>query len=58
MAATQAQSFVTSEMPDTQNWPLDAGIEVDDLEYAAIMRRIGMTDGASATPVSAFNSSI
>jgi hypothetical protein len=38
--------------------PLDAGVDIDDAEYARIMRRITSGDGEPGTEASAFNSSI
>jgi hypothetical protein len=38
--------------------PLDAPDSFDDVEYAHIMRRIGIAEGEPGTSVSAFNSSI
>ena len=38
--------------------PLGADVDIDDAEYARIMRRIGNGDGDTDTEVSAFNSSI
>jgi hypothetical protein len=38
--------------------PLGADVDIDDAEYARIMRRIGNGDGEPGTEVSAFNSSI
>jgi hypothetical protein len=38
--------------------PLDVVVDIDDAEYARIMRRITIGDGGTDTEVSAFNSSI
>ena len=46
---------VTSNMGDL---PLDVDVNIDDIEYARIMRRITIGDGGTDTEVSAFNSSI
>jgi ribosomal protein S18 acetylase RimI-like enzyme len=48
---------VQSSVPDLGDLPLDAEIDAGDAEYARIMGRIA-GDGGTATPVSAFNSSI
>jgi len=45
-------------MSDLSDLPLDAEVNLDDAEYAHIMRRIGITEGEPGTTVSAFNSSI
>ena len=49
---------ITSDMSDIQALPLDAEINFDKVEYAQIMRRIGIAEGEPGTSVSAFNSSI
>lgn len=48
---------VTSAMPALGDVPFDVEIAISDAEYARIMRRITVDDGAD-TRVSAFNSSI
>ena len=57
MPTTYADA-VTSDMSDIRDLPLDAEINIDDVEYAHIMRRIGLAEGEPGTSVSAFNSSI
>lgn len=49
---------IVSELPDIGELPLDAEVNVDDAEYARIMRRLIIVDGEPRNPVSAFNSSI
>jgi hypothetical protein len=58
MAATMAETFITSDVPDIQDQPLYGEACVDDGEYAQLMRRIGIIEGEPGTTVSAFNSSI
>jgi hypothetical protein len=53
-----ADAVVPSSVVDISDVPLDADVNIDGLEYMRIMRRIGISDGESVTPVSAFNSSI
>jgi FXSXX-COOH protein len=48
---------VTSGTSDIHDLPLDVEVNIDDTEYARIMRRIS-ADGGTDTDVSAFNSSI
>lgn len=43
---------------DQDDLPLDAEVDIDDAEYARIMRRIDNGNGEPGTEVSAFNSSI
>jgi hypothetical protein len=57
MAAMQAEVIVASDKSDIHDLPFDFDANIDVVEYAQIMRRIGI-DGGSVTPVSAFNSSI
>jgi len=45
-------------MSDIHDLPLDAEVSFDEVEYAHIMRRIGIAEGEQGTSVSAFNSSI
>jgi hypothetical protein len=47
-----------SDLPDIGELPLDAEVNVDDVEYARIMRRLITQDGEPLNRVSAFNSSI
>ena len=49
---------VVSDLPDIGELPLDAEVNVDDVEYARIMRRLITQDGEPLNRVSAFNSSI
>jgi hypothetical protein len=49
---------IVSEVSDTRDLPLDAEVNLDDVEYAHLMRRIGIAEGEPGTSVSAFNSSI
>lgn len=49
---------VTSGASDRGDLPLDVEVNIDDVEYARIMRRITIGDGGTDTEVSAFNSSI
>ncbi len=49
---------ILSSVPDLSDAPLAEEVTVDSLEYMRIMRRIGLADTETATPVSAFNSSI
>jgi hypothetical protein len=58
MAVIGAETVITSDMPDIRDLPLDSNVTIDAEEYASIRRRISVQDGASHTPVSAFNSSI
>lgn len=48
---------VISDVPATGDVPFDEAVDIGDAEYARIMRRITVDDGAD-TRVSAFNSSI
>jgi hypothetical protein len=57
MAAMQAEAIVSSDKSDIHDLPFDFAVNIDEVEYSQIMRRIGIDDG-SVTPVSAFNSSI
>lgn len=58
MTVIPAGASITSGMSDHGGQPLDAEVDIDDYEYARIMRRIGVTEGEPGTPVSCFNSSI
>lgn len=49
---------VKSGTSDMVGLPLDVEVNIDDIEYARIMRRITIADGGTDTDVSAFNSSI
>jgi hypothetical protein len=56
--ATLQMEGVRSGTSDMHDLPLDVEVNIDDIEYARIMRRITIADGGSDTDVSAFNSSI
>jgi hypothetical protein len=58
MPVARADEVVPSRVIDVSDVPLGAEVNIDGLEYIRIMRRIGIQDGESVTPVSAFNSSI
>ena len=58
MSRQSAADAIVSGMSDLSDLPLDAEVNLDDAEYAHIMRRIGITEGEPGTTVSAFNSSI
>jgi hypothetical protein len=58
MAVAQEDEVVLSSVLDVSDVPLRSDVNIDSLEYMRIMRRIGIQDGESVTPVSAFNSSI
>jgi len=49
---------ILSDVRDVHDLPLDADDSIDNVEYAHIMRRIGIAEGEPGAPVSAFNSSI
>ena len=56
--ATSWMEAVTSGASDMCDLPLDVEVNIDDFEYARIIRRITVGDGAADTEISAFNSSI
>ena len=58
MATSYADAVFTSDMSDIHDLPLDTEVGFDELEYAHIMRRIGIAEDEPGTPVSAFNSAI
>lgn len=58
MAVAQEDEVVLSSVIDVSDVPLHAEMDIDGPEYIRIMRRIGIREGESVTPVSAFNSSI
>src|SRR6202000_1558522 len=58
MATSYADDVFTSDMSDIHDLPLDAEGSFDEVEYAHIMRRIGIAEGEAGTSVSALNSSI
>ncbi len=49
---------LVSEVPDTYDLPFDVEVNPADVEYARIMRMIGISDSEPGASVSAFNSSI
>jgi hypothetical protein len=53
---TNNADVLTSDL-SVYDLPLDAEV-IDDVEFAHIMRRIGLAAGEPGTSVSAFNSSI
>jgi hypothetical protein len=58
MPISYADDVFTSDVSDIHDLPLDAEVGFDEVEYAHIMRRIGIAEGEPGTSVSAFNSSI
>jgi len=58
MHTIHADEVVASNVSDIRDQPLDMQGNIDDVEYALIMRRIGIAEGEPGTSVSAFNSSI
>jgi hypothetical protein len=58
MPTSYAGDVFTSDVSDIHDLPLDAEVSFDEVEYAHIMRRIGVVEGEPGTSVSAFNSSI
>ena len=58
MATSYADAVFTSDMSDIHDLPLDTEVDFDEVEYAHIMRRIGIAEDEPGTPVSAFNSAI
>jgi hypothetical protein len=58
MSTTYADAVLTSDMSDIHDLPFDTEVSIDGVEYAHIMRRIGIAEGEPGTSVSAFNSSI
>ena len=58
MATSYADAVFTSDMSDIHDLPLDTEVDFDEVEYAHIMRRIGIAENEPGTPVSAFNSAI
>ena len=57
MIVVQADASVSSEVPDIQEVPFDADVNIDASEYARIMRGISCQDGDSGASAG-FNSSI
>ena len=58
MPAIYADEAILSDVSDNRDLPLDMEVSIDKVEYAHIMRRIGVIEGEPGTSVSAFNSSI
>jgi FXSXX-COOH protein len=58
MFPAYTDQVIVSDLPDIGELPLDAEVNVDDAEYARIIRRLITLDGEPHSPVSAFNSSI
>lgn len=58
MSTVSEDQVITSDLADLRDLSLDAEVNLDDVEYALIMRQIGLSDGEPDTTVSAFNSSI
>jgi hypothetical protein len=56
MLTARAEASLISEVPDIQDVPFGADVNIDAEEHARIMRRIGQ-DGQSGTSAG-FNSSI
>jgi FXSXX-COOH protein len=57
MAAVQ-MGAVVSGVSDMHDLPLDIEVNIDDSEYARIIKRLTTEGGGTDTQVSAFNSSI
>ncbi len=55
---TKFADVIPTDVSDILDLPLDTEINIDDVEYAHIMRRTGIAEGEPGTSVSAFNSSI
>ena len=58
MSTTSADAVIVSDAPVMRDLPFDMEVDINDTEYAHIMRRIGIAEGEPGTSVSAFNSSI
>jgi hypothetical protein len=58
MSTIYTDDVIVSGLPDIRDLRLDAEVGSGDVEYARIMRRIGILHGEPGTTVSAFNSSI
>jgi hypothetical protein len=58
MPTIYADEVIVSDVSDIRALPLDTADNIDDAEYAHIMRRSGIVEGEPGTSVSAFNSSI
>jgi hypothetical protein len=58
MSTGNEDHVIQSNLSDIRDLPLDAEVNVDDVEYWHSLRRIGTGDGEPGTTVSTFNSSI
>jgi hypothetical protein len=58
MAASTTEAITTSDWSDDYDLSFDFDLIIDPVEYARIMRRIGIDGDESAPQASAFNSSI
>jgi hypothetical protein len=58
MPTIYVDADITGDVSDISDLPFDTEVNIDDAEYAHIMRRIGVVEGEPGTSVSAFNSSI
>jgi hypothetical protein len=59
MSVATTDTVLQSDMSDLQFLSFDdSETGIDDVEYAHIMRRIGIAEGEPGTSVSAFNSHI
>jgi hypothetical protein len=56
--ATSWMEAVASGASDMGDLPLDVEVNIDEFEYARIIRRVTVGDGGADTEISAFNSSI
>jgi hypothetical protein len=56
--ATSWMDAVASGASDMGDGPLYVEVNIDDFEYARIIRRIAVGDGDADIEISAFNSSI
>jgi hypothetical protein len=56
--ATSWMEAVASGASDVGDLPLNIEVNIDDFEYARIIRRITVGDGSAETEISGFNSSI
>jgi hypothetical protein len=56
--ATSWMEAVASGTSDMGDLPPDVEVNIDDFEYARIIRRVTVGDGDADTEISAFNSSI
>jgi len=58
MPTIYAVEVIPSDVSDLRDLPLDAEVDIDNVEYAHMMWRVGVAEGEAGTSVSAFNSSI